>query len=800
MLVVLPRVSPEFHLSMSVSEEVILTKTQAILEVMDGEIPHDAVTISIRRNYPLIRNAIHNYGKRNVNKWLRNGTEQHVLFYWEVSVGNRQANRIEISDIESENFSSEDISRADFRIRFSPDGALLSFQSDSISLPYRNALALNTKELTEHAVIPIAEYHLGKTIWNQEMLQFSSFSVHQSEIEITFLRDEPIPLDITLRINPDGSLKQLSYSGNEKLASISTENEIQLRGIVTNIAGMLLGVLILVIFFRRQFDRLVDMRLVKLDALAIGLLSFFILLLILFQELLGEASDTPSIWFVIVLIPVVAAIVMGGISMLVLGTADSLTEEASSGKKHAITLLRHGYVRNDIVGFSLTRGLAGGLLMMGLAILIFSIADRSWFSPLESNALYTNQEYSIAPLYSLAVSGFRAMLMTICLVMIPGAWLFLKRVPKPWMFLILVFLNSLFLVSVPIFNNDFTGFISSVILVAIPVWFYLRYDVLTVMVAYFVYGISFFATPFLILPGYTDASVFLMFLCVAAMLLLTGYQGLKTEDDLSKMPDLVPEYIKRLAREQRIEKEFELAKEVQDHFLTSAEPNIAGFDIAANCKTAYEVGGDYYDFISLDDHRTLIIIADVSGKGVKAAFYMTLLKGYLQAVCKAQKSIRDIILEVNRLFYKNSSPGTFITALAGILNTEKQTFEFVRAGHDPLYVLNKETGECQKFIPKGFALGMADPDTFEKHLEVSKINLTPEKTLLLFTDGYAESTNIAREQFGEQRLENSILRNADKQISSEKLAQMITEEVTGFTGSALQHDDMTIIIVQTKKP
>ncbi len=796
MLIVLPRVSPEYYLSISNSEEDILNRTQSILEVMDVQTPPEAVTISIRRNYPLIRDVIHNFGKRKVNNWLSKGDEQHVLFYWDVSVGHRQTNWVEISEMEGDDFSEEEFSRSDFRMRFSPDGALLSFQSDSLSLPYYDSHILDTENITEEKLIAIAKFHLEKTIWHQDKLQFSSFTVNQDEIEITFLRDEFIPLDINVRINNDGSLNRISYDGNELLATSSTTND--LRGIVTTIASIILGIFILITFFRRQFDRLIDMRLVKLDAFAIGLLSFFILILILYRELIGETTASPSVWFIIVFVPIVTGLITAGISMLVLGTADSLTEEASSGKKHAITLLRHGYVKNDIVGFSLTRGLAGGLIMIGLATLIFAIADYSWFSPLESSSLYTVNEYAIAPLYGLAVKGFTAILMSISLVMIPGAWLQLKRLSKFWIFLILVFLNSLFLFSVPLFLNDYTGFISSLILVAIPVWFYLKYDVLTVITTYFVYGISLFSSQFLILPGYSDVSVFLMFLFVAATFLITGYQGLKTEDDLSKMPDLVPEYLKRLAREQRIEKEFELAKEVQDHFLTSSEPNIRGFDIAASCKTAYEVGGDYYDFIALDDKHTLIIIADVSGKGVKAAFYMTLLKGYLQAVCKTQKTIHDIIVEVNRLFYQNSSPGTFITALAGILNSETQTFEYVRAGHDPLYLHDHETGDCQKFIPKGFALGMADPDTFEKHLEVSKIKLTPEKTLLLFTDGYAESTNIAREQFGEQRLENSILRNANKQISSGKLAKMITEDVKGFTGSAVQHDDMTIIIVQKK--
>src|SRR5690606_4425591 len=144
-----------------------------------------------------------------------------------------------------------------------------------------------------------------------------------------------------------------------------------------------------------------------------------------------------------------------------------------------------------------------------------------------------------------------------------------------------------------------------------------------------------------------------------------------------------PAFAKNITERQRLQRELEIARDVQMSFLPKSTPDFSGLDIASQCIPAHEVGGDYYDFVKLDKNRLGIIIGDVSGKGTEAAFYMTLTKGFLKALSRSSDSPAAVLSNMNELFYENVERGTFISMIYGIFDIEKNALKLARAGHNP---------------------------------------------------------------------------------------------------------------------
>lgn len=256
----------------------------------------------------------------------------------------------------------------------------------------------------------------------------------------------------------------------------------------------------------------------------------------------------------------------------------------------------------------------------------------------------------------------------------------------------------------------------------------------------------------------------------------------------------VPEYIDELAQEERIRQELQIARKVQQSFLPVKTPDIEGLDIAAFCKPAYETGGDYYDFIRLDEHRIALTIGDVSGKGIQAAFYMTFIKGVLHSLCRETDSPAELLVKANRLFYDNADKGTFISLVYGIIDLEQQTFTFARGGHNPVIRINAETGAVEELRPDGLGLGLTRHALFDNNIEEIRLNLCEEDLLVLYTDGIVESLNETGYAYGNDRLVSLLKRKKEKR-SAEILSALFTD-VTSFIGRAEQHDDMTVVVVR----
>ncbi len=251
-----------------------------------------------------------------------------------------------------------------------------------------------------------------------------------------------------------------------------------------------------------------------------------------------------------------------------------------------------------------------------------------------------------------------------------------------------------------------------------------------------------------------------------------------------------------MAQEQRIKQELQIAREVQQSFLPVKTPEFEQLELAAICKPAFETGGDYYDFVRLDEHRVAVLVGDVSGKGIQAAFYMTFVKGVIHSLCREIDSPAEVLKKTNYLFCQNAPRGTFISLVYGIIDVRKKTFRFARAGHNPILRVSANNGEVEELRPKGIGIGLSRDGSFEKHIDEVELSLCENDLLVLYTDGIVEALNEQGKFYGTKKLNNIV--NSSKSGSAQNVLVSLSEDVRSFIGNAKQHDDMTAVVMKMK--
>ncbi len=246
---------------------------------------------------------------------------------------------------------------------------------------------------------------------------------------------------------------------------------------------------------------------------------------------------------------------------------------------------------------------------------------------------------------------------------------------------------------------------------------------------------------------------------------------------------------------ERMVTELNIAYQVQKSLLPDSNPTILGFDIAGLCIPAKETGGDYYDFIPLGGNKLGIVIADVSGKGVPAAIYMTLTKGIVQSHIQEDISPKDILIKMNSLLYETMERGNFVTMFFAVLDSKKRSVRCARAGHNEAIHFSHGTRKFSNIQPDGIGLGLEKGDLFRDIIQEQEIILKKDDLLIFYTDGFTDAMNEGREQFGEQRLISAVSKYNNKSMPD--LLSSICFDVNGFVGNHSQFDDMTMIGIKS---
>lgn len=246
----------------------------------------------------------------------------------------------------------------------------------------------------------------------------------------------------------------------------------------------------------------------------------------------------------------------------------------------------------------------------------------------------------------------------------------------------------------------------------------------------------------------------------------------------------------------RLENELNVGRRIQQSLLPSESPNIPGLDIAGISIPALSVGGDYFDYIQLDDGRLLIAVGDVSGKGVSAALYMSKIQGMIQIASRLYSSPRQILIEVNKWMYQGMERQSFVTIILALVDTYKKTITICRAGHNPVIALHH--GKLKLIQCKGLGVGLVTGEKFEDNLDEQIEKLEEDNSFIFYTDGITEAMNAKQEEFGDDKLYELIQTN--KHLTSKELLDKVVSDVNAFCCDVEQHDDITLVIVKIRKP
>lgn len=252
--------------------------------------------------------------------------------------------------------------------------------------------------------------------------------------------------------------------------------------------------------------------------------------------------------------------------------------------------------------------------------------------------------------------------------------------------------------------------------------------------------------------------------------------------------------IKLTLVQERMEKELQIAREVQLRLLPQITPQFDHAEIETLAIAAYEVGGDYYDFFGNNDAQIGLVIGDVSGKGTSAAFYMAEAKGTIQSLARNYDSPRDILIHANKLLYTSLDKKSFISLLTAKIDLKKMTICFARAGHCPLIHYKADKGITRMLESEGIAVGLDSGEIFDRVLEEQSFKVKTNDILVLFTDGLSEARNSKEEEFGEERLCEVVRLYANLPVK--ELKDKIIDEILTFSEGRSLHDDLTLVMIK----
>ncbi len=238
-----------------------------------------------------------------------------------------------------------------------------------------------------------------------------------------------------------------------------------------------------------------------------------------------------------------------------------------------------------------------------------------------------------------------------------------------------------------------------------------------------------------------------------------------------------------------MQEEVRLASNIQLELLPKTSPDIPGYEIAGRSIPAQMVGGDYFDFIPMEENRIAISLGDVSGKGLPASLLMANLVATLRGQTLVNTSAKECVTRSNKLLYESTSSEKFVTLFYSILDTKKHQLCFCNAGHDHPFLIS-EGKEPRRLKTGGIVVGIMDQFPFDEEC----IQLEPGDVLVIYSDGIPEAMNVNKELFGEERLTEMLIKN--RHLSAMDLLDAIIAGAKGFAGRQPQSDDMTIIVIK----
>jgi len=252
--------------------------------------------------------------------------------------------------------------------------------------------------------------------------------------------------------------------------------------------------------------------------------------------------------------------------------------------------------------------------------------------------------------------------------------------------------------------------------------------------------------------------------------------------------------IKEIQEKRKIDQQLKTASIIQKHLLPQSVPKLEKFDIATHYKPAYQIGGDYFDFVDVDNEHLGIVIADVSGKGYAAGLVMATARSLLAIIALGKRSPSDVLVKLNRYLIKLIPEEIFVSITYAILNKKTRKLVWARAGHEPLICTS--IGKKPKVLGggNGMVVGMLEGEVFKHSLSEETYTLEPGDVVLFYTDGVTEANDINQTEFGIERL-ISAMRSVTK-MSAQHAVELIVHKINRFVHDTPPYDDMSLVLIR----
>lgn len=645
----------------------------------------------------------------------------------------------------------------------------------------------------------LANYHLQNAGWGLENLTITDIQVEtvnsRTAAEIIIENNSPIlgqNVMLDMVVLPTGALLSFDAIYN------STSDERSPPGMLTffRIAiTFLFGLAVIVLFYFRIRSRAIDTK----PALVVGVMAGLIIPATILLEqlaerpLLGSGTQTTDLLGTALNMGFSGALASIGF-FAVFAVSDSLMRQYWPEKLFSYDYLRQGMLFNKPIGETILRSVVLSFILCGIWTISLLFFPDLYF---ELERTFLHFEAAWPPAYLFLNSAWFSLLVILAIFAIAGTKIYGLYQNK----VLTGIITAIgFMVMAPVLQGVNPAIQELALFVILGISFafiFLKWDILTTLFTHFLFILTLEASSGWVVQSSPDFYVFVIFCVFLLFISIAGILFISMGKEEQSLSTFVPQYVEELAQEERIKQELQIAREVQQSFLPVRTPKFDYLELAAICKPAYETGGDYYDFIVLDDNRVAVTIGDVSGKGIQAAFFMTFVKGVLHSLCREIDSPAEILKKANRLFYENAPRGTFISLVYGIVDLEKNVFRFARAGHNPILRINSISKSVEELQPRGIGIGLTPDDTFDQNIEEVELDLVGDDVLVLYTDGIVEALNKNHKFYGSKRLNRILLKNRKR--SAADILEKISNDVRSYIAEAKQHDDMTMLVIKLKK-
>ncbi len=246
-------------------------------------------------------------------------------------------------------------------------------------------------------------------------------------------------------------------------------------------------------------------------------------------------------------------------------------------------------------------------------------------------------------------------------------------------------------------------------------------------------------------------------------------------------------------QKQKMEDSLAIARRIQQSLLPQHWPSVQGLDVYGASTPAEIVGGDFYDLIELSPTRLVVVVGDVSGKGISAALYMSKIQGMMQLAANRYDSPKDMLIHINRYIHGSMERNSFVTMIVALFDMDEKVLRICRAGHTKAIMLRD--AKVSTVESRGLGIGLCKTELFEKHLEECVIPLDQDSTFVFYSDGMNEAVNEKNEQFGTEVVNNLV--KVFTAFPAKTVLSNIEQAVHTFRGSAELYDDLTLVVVKT---